>query len=172
MRPFIILLLIFLISCQVNPNKNDLIVQDITINTVEEDSFAQTPGDYNSKNFDVIPYVWIINFEKKTKKRNAGFRESFLNVDTLINGLNILYPNIALTKIKIIGDTLFTEIKDSYYLGERMGSSGASAYIADVIINLTSVKNINFVNIDLDPGSHISPGTWGKREYRNYKEVR
>ena len=40
--------------------------------------------------------------------------------------------------------------------------------MADAVINLTSVKNIDFVKIDFEDASHISPGTWSKREFNNY----
>ena len=89
----------------------------------------------------------------------------------MIQGLNKRNPNIQLDKLKVSGDTLFTEIKDNEYLGERIGSFGASAYIAEVVINLTSIKNINFVNINMEDGSHISKGTWSKIAFQNYKEI-
>jgi hypothetical protein len=112
-----------------------------------------------------------VDFDKKTKKKNPKFKQEYLNVDTLINGLNQLHSNIILDKIKISGDTLFTEIKGSEYLSERIGSYGAFTYIAGIVINLTSVKNINFVKIDFEDGSHISHGTWSKKEFSNYKQV-
>ena len=90
----------------------------------------------------------------------------------LIKGLNQSYPKIQLDKIKISNDTLYTEIKDSYYLGESIGSYGANAYIADAVINLTSIQNIRYVKIDFEDGSHISPGTWSKEEFENYTETK
>ncbi len=135
------------------------------------DSSAMTLRHDTSKSSQATPYVWLVAFDKKTKTKNPKFKEEYLNVDTLIKGLNQIHPNIILDKIKISGDTLFTEIKDSEYLGERIGSYGAFAYITDVVINLTSLKNINFVKIDFEDGSHISPGTWSKKQYSDYKEV-
>lgn len=145
------------------------------MDSVKKTALADTPAmdlpEDTLNNSRPIPFVWLINFDKKTKTRNPEFKEEYLNVDTLINGLNQIYPNIILDKIKISGDTLFTEIKDSEYLGERIGSYGAFAYIADVVINLTSVQNINFVQIDFEDGSHISHGTWSKMDYSNYTQV-
>ena len=139
--------------------------------TVLADTPATSLNHDTSKSSGVIPYIWLVDVDKKTKTKNPEFKQEYLNVDTLIKGLNQIHPNIILDKTKISGDTLFTEIKDSEYLGERIGSYGAFAYIADAVINLTSVKHINFVKIDFEDGSHISPGTWSKREYRNYKVV-
>ena len=125
-----------------------------------------------SKNAVSILYVWLVDFDNKTKKRNPKFKNEYLNVDTLIKGLNGLYPNIKLDKVKMSGDTLFTKIIDSEYLGERMGTSGAALYLADVIINLTSVDKIKYVKIDFDEGSHATPGIWSAKDFSDYKEVR
>jgi hypothetical protein len=171
MRPFIILISFFFISCQSSSFKSDHITADSVKQTILTDTTAANLPNDTLNNSIPIPYVWMVDFDKKTKTKNPEFKQAYLNVDTLINGLNQTYPEIILDKIKISGDTLFTEIKDSEYLGERIGSYGAFAYIADVIINLTSVKNINFVKIDFEDGSHISPATWSKKEYENYKEV-
>jgi hypothetical protein len=113
-------------------------------------------------------YVWQVDFEKKTKTKNPQFQGQYLNVDTLIKGLNELYPRIQLEKIRISNDTLYTEIKDSYYLGESIGIDGANAYIADAVINLTAVKNIDFVKFDFEDGSHISSGTWKRKDFEKY----
>jgi hypothetical protein len=139
--------------------------------TVLPDTTARILPNDSSNNSRPTPYVWFVDFDKKTKKKNPEFIPGYLNVDTLINGLNQIHTNIILDKIKVSGDTLFTEIKDSEYLGERIGSYGAFAYIADVVINLTSVENINFVKIDFEDGSHISHGTWSKKEFSHYKQV-
>ena len=171
MRPFTILISLFFISCQTNSIKSDHITLDSIKATVSPDTLVATLNHDTLKNSEVIPFVWLVAFDKKTKTKNQKFKPEYLNVDTLIKGLNQIHPDIILDKIKVIGDTLFTEIKDSEYLGEHIGSYGAFAYIADVVINLTSVKNINFVKIDFEDGSHISPGTWSKKEYGNYREV-
>lgn len=172
MRHFVILMTFFFFSCQTNSIKSDRVTtMDSVKQPVLQDTTATTEGHDTLTSSRPLPYVWIIDFDKKTKKRNPNFKQEYLNVDTLIYVLNQIHPDIILDKLKISSDTLFTEIKDSEYLGERIGSYGAFAYIVDVVINLTSVKNINFVKIDFEDGSHISPGTWSKKEYRNYKEV-
>ncbi len=172
MRHSFILISFFLNSCQTNSIKSDHVNMDSEKEMVLADTTAATSVHDPLGDSEVIHYVWLVNFDKKTKTKNSKFKQDYLNVDTLINALNQIHPNIILNKIKISGDTLFTEIKDSEYLGERMGSYGALAYIADVVINLTSVNNINFVKIDFEDGSHISPSTWHKKDYANYKEVR
>lgn len=166
------LILNFLFSCNNNSTKPISAdkVNDQQIKNPDTTSLVHSKD--TSQNGGTSVYVWVVDFENKTKKRNADFKKEYLNVDTLIKGLNQLHTNIKLDKIKISGDTLFTEIKDSYYLGERIGTYGANYYIADVVINLTSIKNINFVKIDFEDGSHISPGVWSSKDYKNYKVIR
>ena len=119
------------------------------------------------------PFIlWLVDSDSNTKKRNPEFKHEYLHVDTVIRGLNEMYPNVRLDKVKISGDTVFTRIVDSEYLGERMGSSGAEQYLAEVIINLTSVSGIQFVKIDFEEGSHASPGTWSARDFGDYNEIR
>lgn len=171
MRHFFIPISFFFFSCQTNSIKSDQVTIENAKQTVLVDTPTAITGHDTLKNSEVIPFVWLVDFDKKTKRKNPKFKQEYLNADTLINGLNQIHPNIILEKIKISGDTLFTEIKDSEYLGERIGSYGAFAYIADVVINLTSLRNINFVKIAFEDGSHISPGTWSKKQYSDYKEV-
>ncbi|MFN2458648.1 MAG: hypothetical protein ABR502_10630, partial [Chitinophagaceae bacterium] len=116
-------------------------------------------------------YLWSVDFESKTKKRNPAFKKEYMDADTLIKGLNELYPNIKLEKVRISGDTLFTEIKDSEYFGERIGSTGAASYLADVIINLTSINKIKYVKINFDEHSHASPGVWSLKDFSDYKVI-
>ena len=145
---------------------------DSTRQLINQDTSPTVVIADTSKSTGTILYVWLVDFDNKTKKRNPKFKSKYLNVDTLIKGLNELYPNIKLDKVKISGDTLFTNILDSEYLGERMGTSGAAQYLADVIINLTSVDKIKYVKIDFDEGSHASPGIWTAKDFNDYKEIR
>jgi len=51
-----------------------------------------------------------------------------------------------------------------------MGSSGASEYLSTVVVNLTTLKNVNYVNLDFPEGSHASPGVFSKNAFEKYKE--
>jgi hypothetical protein len=82
-----------------------------------------------------------------------------------------LNEKIVLEKIKISGDTIYTIIKDSKYLTDGIGTTGAEVYLADVVLNLTEVPGIKYVNIDLEEGSHMQPGTWNKENFVKYKTI-
>jgi hypothetical protein len=167
MRPLSILLFSFILaSCNNNAKQ-----------TGEDDStrLREMPADSSDVSIEELSkedfYVWKVDSDQKTIQKNPRLTATSMGVDTLIIGLNEMYPNIQLDKIKLSNDTLYTEIKNSGYLTERMGSSGAELYIAQAIINLTSVPGINFVKIDFEMGSHATPDVWSKDDFKDYKEV-
>ena len=77
--------------------------------------------------------------------------------------------NIKLVLIKTSNDTLYVSIPDSEFLGQRMGSAGAQAYMASTTYNLTELKNIKYVNFDMEAGDHASPGTYSRESFENYR---
>lgn len=171
MKPFLLILSVVLFACNDNSTEIKSVDQDTTTAFINNDRSSNIINTDSSESIDTRRYVWLIDFENKTKRRNPEFKSEDLNVDTLIKGLNQLYPNVKLEKVKISGDTLFTKIVDSEYLGQRMGSSGAAFYITEVVINLTSIAKIKNVKIDFKEGSHAEPGTWNAKDFNDYKEV-
>jgi hypothetical protein len=161
----ILIALVFFISC--NDQRVPVDEQGYGQHLLPIDSISEKHYSDTSQTPGTGLYVWQVDYENKSKTKNSQHHQYF-NVDSIIKGLNQLYPRIQLEKIKISGDTLFTEIKDSYYLGESIGSYGANEYIANAVINLTSVKNIYYVQFDFEDGSHISSGTWNKEQFREY----
>lgn len=172
MRLFLLLLSLLFFACNNSSTELKSVNKETPRQVINQDSFSKIVISDTAERVGSIQYVWLVDFENKTKKRNPKFKPDYLNIDTLINGINQIHPNIILEKIKISGDTLFTEIKDSEYLGERMGTTGAASYLADVVINLTSVSKIKYVKIDFDEGSHATPGIWSAKDFSDYKEIR
>jgi hypothetical protein len=113
--------------------------------------------------------IWKLDLENKTVTRNPGFKNSNFTIDSIIKGLNLKYREIPLEKIKLSHDTLYTQIKNSDYLGEQIGSTGAAYYLAEAIMNLTSVSGVNYVNMDFAEGSHASPGVFTRKDFEDFK---
>lgn len=124
----------------------------------------------------VIPdtlLVYEINAETKTIKKFTEVPDSAFTAQRVINGLNDKYRDVQLQLMKQSNDTLFVSVPNNEFLGERMGSTGAGAWFQDVIINLTSVPGINFLNIDMERRSHAMPGTFTKNGLiEQYKPVK
>lgn len=160
-------LLAFLFSC--SNNAGDKITVDDTSTTDSEtwqgNELGEAPAD--KEQF----FIWQVDSDSKTLKKNPALHPSYYSVDTLILGLNERYPEIRLEKKSLGHDTLYTEIKNAAYLTNQMGSAGSENYIAQVVLNLTAVQGIKYVRIDFEEGSHASPDVWSRQAFAGYKEV-
>jgi hypothetical protein len=66
---------------------------------------------------------------------------------------------------KISSDTLYLKINNTIFLTQRIGTAGATLYLAKVTYNLTELKNIKYVNMDFEEGDHASPGTFSRKYF-------
>jgi hypothetical protein len=156
---------ILLLSC--GNDKENKVTDSEEEATVDSIVSENATPEYNP---DSKLYIWRSTFDYK-KVKNSAASPSIIQADSLIKGLNEFYENVRLEKVKQSGDTLYTIIKESDYLTQQMGTTGAETYLADVILNLTSVPGIRYVKIDMTAGDHMQPGTWSAENFKNYKEV-
>ncbi|RYF91846.1 MAG: hypothetical protein EOO03_00330 [Chitinophagaceae bacterium] len=160
-------LLACLLAC--NNKEKETTTTETTAVEEETETFATAPfvpgSNPNSKLF-----VWKASPDY-TRRRNDAVTPALLNADTLIKGINEINENILLEKVKQSGDTLYTQIKNSNYLGNQMGSTGAEIYVADVVLNLTEVPGIKYVSIEMEEQSHVQPGTWSRKDFEKYKPI-
>lgn len=171
MRRLFPAIIVFFFSCNhksrgVAPTNFDTLLQ------ASEDTLLKVDDAYTAEKEGTTCYVWLVDFDNKTKKRNPSFREELLNVDSIIKGINELYPYIKLEKVKMSGDTLVTKITDSEYFSQRMGSTGAGLYLANVILNLSALSAIKYVKIDMKEGGHAGPGVWSAEDFDDFREIR
>ena len=163
---FFMLCLACIFSC--SNNANDKAISDSArLRDLLGDSSEENIIELGKEDF----YVWQVDNDKKTIKRNPAITDQYLNADTLIIGLNEKFPKIKLEKLKQSNDTLYTEIKDATFLTEQMGSSGAEFYIAQAVLNLTSVTGVKYVSINFEMGSHATPDVWSRAKFEDYKEI-
>ncbi len=161
-------LLAFLFSCSNNAGDN--------ISKSSEEIVDSTEA-YQGSELEATPvvkdqyFIWEVDTDAKTLKKNPSLHPSFYSVDTLLMGLNERYPQILLEKKRLGHDTLYTQIKNAAYFTNQMGSAGSEEYIAQVVLNLTSVKGINHVRIDFEEGSHAAPDVFSRQAFAGYKEV-
>jgi hypothetical protein len=47
----------------------------------------------------------------------------------------------------------------------KNGTHGASAYLAEVIYNLTEITGVDFVNFRFNEGEHAAPGTYSRTDF-------
>lgn len=123
----------------------------------------------------VIPdtlLVYDVNTETKTWKRFTEVPDSAFTAIRIVNGLNQKYPEVPLQFLKQSNDTLYVAVPNNEFLGERMGNDGASSWFSDVVLNLTGVPGVTYVNMKMDRRSHASPGVFKKENVKGYQERR
>ncbi|RYY47405.1 MAG: hypothetical protein EOO06_12525 [Chitinophagaceae bacterium] len=160
----ILLLSILFFSCQDKKEETPASADNPIEDSIAEENPVPT---YNPES---KLYVWRTTDDyRKIKNELAG--PAIVNADSLIKGLNEYYEKVHIEKVKLSGDTLYTSIKEADYLTQQMGTTGAEMYLADVVLNLTTVPGVKFVNIDLQEGDHMQPGTWSQDNFKKYKEA-
>lgn len=76
-------------------------------------------------------------------------------------------PQVKLLNVK--NHTASVEVINAEYLTQRMGSSGAQAYLASVTFTLTENPEIKKVNFIFEEGDHAMPGIYSRSDFKNYK---
>ena len=114
--------------------------------------------------------IWDVNADSMIMMRDASIPDSAATINRIINGLNAKYPEVRLEFVKQSMDTVYTKVPNGEYLGNQMGSAGASAWFADAVINLTSVRGIRYVSFKMDTFSHAGSTVIGRDEYSNWRK--
>jgi len=88
----------------------------------------------------------------------------------LVEILNMRESECKIELKNITGDTANIKIINDEYLTERMGSTGAIGYIGETVFTLTEHDLIKFVNIQMEYGSHASPGVYSRNDFKGLTE--
>ena len=117
-----------------------------------------------------INYSWQAFLNDSTgkmemKKEEAAGLDS-LSTASIIDYINASDSNIHLDALKTSNDTVYIKIADATYLTQRMGSTGPSLYLAEVVYNLTEIAGIRYVNFNFEEGDHAQPGTFNRDSFK------
>lgn len=125
--------------------------------------------------------------EKNSSVPNTSFYwhtefDTILNIEYLIRGnfldsishtpfelieiLNNRKPKCKIEYIDQNRDTIHIRIINDEILSEQMGSTGAFCYLGETVFTLTEIDLIEFVSIDMNYGSHASPGIYQRKEFK------
>ncbi|MBE7169015.1 MAG: hypothetical protein INR73_00400 [Williamsia sp.] len=159
---------VFVNACTDNTNKKSA-TQDTTLQT--KSVVQQKYSDKTKKILNKL--IWTTDFDT-AKHDFVLIKNREVNPDTLIpqkiiDEINSVEASIFLQLEKVSHDTIYVSIPDSYYLTERIGTSGASNYMAYTTFSLTELKGIKYVHYDFEEGEHLSPGTMTRNNYKNYR---
>lgn len=156
---FYVITAITIISCNNNADNNTN--EPVTNDTL---AFGENAGD--------TLYFWNVNNEQSTRTKVYTERVSNPNVQAIINGLNMVYPDILIQFTNISSDTLNVSILQSEKLTQQMGTSGAAQYFATACVNLFEAHNINYIHFDFKEGDHAKPGIFSRQQFADIKEVK
>ena len=83
----------------------------------------------------------------------------------LIEILNKRNAQPKIEYIDIQSDTIKIQIVNDEFLTEQMGTTGAYCYLGETVFTLTENDLIRFVKIEMDYGSHASPGVYSREDF-------
>jgi hypothetical protein len=75
-------------------------------------------------------------------------------------------PKVKLLTVK--DQIASVEVINAEYLTQKMGSSGAQAYLASVTFTLTEDPQIKKVKFIFEEGDHAMPGIYTRQDFKNY----
>jgi hypothetical protein len=85
----------------------------------------------------------------------------------LIEILNKRDQQPKIEYIDIVSDTILIQIINDEFLTEQMGTTGAHCYLGETVFTLTENDLIRYVEIEMDYGSHASPGIYNRNDFKD-----
>lgn len=113
--------------------------------------------------------TWAYDVMADTIVQVKNVDKDTLTVEKMINLVNSVYhPKVLIDFTRIGNDTLFIVIKESQYLTQQMGSSGAFEFMISTTFMLTDLSGIEYITYDFQEGDHASPGTYSRKYYYDW----
>lgn len=163
-----LVLTIFLSACNSSDQSDS---EPVETDTITETETVVDSADL-ARSITNIPSLWKVeqsnnNSEKLKKPDNDSV--SALTPQSLIQALNLTYPDIQLVLNTISHDTIYISIPESSKLTEELGSTGAYNYMATTVYNLTELRKVKFVNFKFKVGDHAEPGTYTRDDFKQLR---
>jgi hypothetical protein len=90
------------------------------------------------------------------------------DVAGIATALNKRFESAKLPTVRILRtdqDTVVLTVSDPAQLTQRMGTTGAHCYLAEVTFSLTSIGGIDYIWLDIPEGDHAEPGRFGRASF-------
>jgi hypothetical protein len=155
-------LLTILIGCDNSPREQS---SQTTVDTIATISTPTT--------IDTIKKIWDYDYVTGFPVRRRTVNPDTLTPEKLIDIINTYHgqEKVKLDLVLVSNDTIFVEIKNSTYLTQQMGTTGADAYISTTVYTLTELKGVQYVHIKFVEGDHAQPGTYDRQYYIDRNEA-
>ena len=95
-------------------------------------------------------------------------RPSSQTVAEIAAVLNRRFELAKLPTVRILRtdqDTVVLTVSDPAHLTQRMGTTGAQCYLAEVTFSLTSIDGVDYIWLDVPEGDHAEPGRFGRASF-------
>lgn len=84
----------------------------------------------------------------------------------LIQALNHREPICKIELLSLNKDTIHIRFTNEEVLSEQMGSTGAYCFLGETVFTLTENDSIKYVDIQIEYGSHASPGVYQRSDFQ------
>jgi len=166
----IIILLLLLVTCNnkgtsKKSNQQDSVNESLTSDSLQfQDS--SSPINVTLPDIENSSAIWDYDVKADSIVQIKEVNKDTLTYEKLINMINTGYKNMVLIDFsRIAHDTIFISIKNSEYLTQQMGSTGAFEFMISTTFTLTELQGIACVSFDFQEGDHASPGIYSRKYY-------
>ena len=97
--------------------------------------------------------------EQKPEARSVG---------DIVRALNLRLQSRKLPQVRIVRtdrDTVVVTVDDPAQLTQKMGTTGAHCYLAEVTFSVTSMEEVDYIWLDVPEGDHAGPGRLGRASF-------
>ncbi len=160
---FILTILIIFCSCGTNTETNKALEHTDTLKNKSQvalDELNAIREEYKN-----VAAIWVFDYKKDFPVKLNQVNPDTLTPKKLVDFVSS--ANIHLDFIKVSNDTIFVKIKNSNYLTQSIGTTGAYSFMIITTFTLTELKGIKYVNFDFEEGDHASPGTYSRKYYED-----
>jgi hypothetical protein len=157
---FILVSMLLIGSCQKEKQSSPEIKspkQQVITNNIWE-----TYWDNSSKQIRLRPLYKIVNSEEDPKVLIMAFNKS---IQTMKFFRSKSGASLTANYQRRSQDTIYIKITNPWVLTQRVGSSGASEYIARLTYTMTELSGITRVHLDFEAGDHASPGYYSRNDF-------
>ena len=116
--------------------------------------------------------IWTVDDENQGKeklKKPVNAMPDTFSMAHVIQLINDNFTGIKMELIKVSNDTVYVKIPDDKRLSQEIGDTGAENYFAAATFTLTEMKQIKYVNFELQPGDHAEPGVFSREDFKRLR---
>jgi hypothetical protein len=126
-------------------------------------------GYFEIDSANLIDFYWSTDFDTLDNKEyliKGKMLDSISHTTQML--IEILNKRKVKSKIEykdLLKDTIVISVFESEYLSEQMGTTGAHCFLGETVFTLTENPIINFVRIEMEAGSHATPGIYNRSNF-------